>query len=691
VSAAPVARPNPLDQALRYLAMGLSVIPLRPRDKKPSITSWLPFQSEAAGEDQLRKWFADGRRNLGLITGAVSGVIVVDADNLEAERWIQANHPSPMTTRTGKGRHFFFRHPGTTVRNGARLRGMALDVRGDGGYVVAPGSIHPSGDLYTEEGVWDPAALPVFDITWLRDAVPEAPSSGRVVPMLAADDRLSQAMRYLAGVPPAIQGDAGDEHTFRLACKLVRGFDLSDDQALGLLSAWNQTCTPPWSAAELADKISTARRNGTESFGARLKTHASAPREPIRFTWAEQAEAEQAAAPLDAASVWDLLAKTDNGKKALASPGNLAKILRHDPHWTSALSLNQMSQEVCFNGEVAAEHFTDFLQEWIEDQYHLRFGREEVAAKVLAQASLRPFHPVREYLEGLDPWDSTERIGCLPDEVLHAENQPVNRQYLIRWFVGAVRRVMEPGCKLDTTLVLSGPQGYLKSTFFATLAGQWFGDSPVDLDSKDGFMVLHRRWITELGEIDHTTSTRSQERVKAFLSSREDVFRPPFARTVASFPRSCIIAGTTNRDGFLLDPTGSRRFWPLKITSPVDVRRLAQWRDQLWAEALDLHKQRLEHWLPAEMDSLRSEGSRAFETEDPWEELLDTALGHALRVGHTSADGFALGELLSGMGIPQSQQNRAASMRLAAILKARAWERRITGSERRAKWYSPPE
>lgn len=693
MSAAPVTRPNPLDQAFRLRALGLSVIPLRPRDKKPSLTSWTPFQATPATEDQLRKWFSDDRRNLGIVTGAVSGVVVVDADNAEAERWMQAHHPSPMTTRTSKGRHFFFKHPGVQVHNGAKLRGMALDVRGDGGYVVAPGSIHPNGGLYLEEGVWDTSALPVFDISWLREAAAPAPAkpTATVQPLLAPDDRLSQAMRYMASVPAAVQGEAGDAHTFRLACKLVRGFDLTDEQALGLMNAWNQTCTPPWSEAELVSKVQTARANGTEPFGARLKQQT--PREPIRFAWMDKSEhgaPGQEPEPLDAAGVRDLLAATDKGKP-IASPGNLAKILRHDRKWARALTLNQMSQEVYFDGAPAADYLTDYLQEWVEDQYMLRFGREEVAAKVLAQATLWPFHPVREYLEALEPWDGVERIHRLPAEVLHAEDQPMNTQYLLRWFVGAVRRVLEPGCKLDTALVLSGPQGYLKSTFFAELAGEWFGDSPVDLDSKDGFMVLHRRWITELGEIDHTTSTRSQERIKAFLSSREDIFRPPFGRTVCAFPRSCVMVGSSNPEGFLHDPTGSRRFWPLRITRRVDVRKVTAWRDQLWAEALNLCRAGVDHWLSPEMDQLRSEGAKAFEVEDPWCELLDTALGAAARAGHLSHEGFALGDLLTGMGIPQSQQTRAASMRLAAIVKARGWQRRLDGLERRARWHTPPE
>jgi hypothetical protein len=81
---------------------------------------------------------------------------------------------------------------------------------------------------------------------------------------------LERARRYLAAIPPAVAGNHGDAATFRVCCRLVRGFALSDEDALNLLSQWNQACTPPWSEEQLQAKLEGARRYGREPIGALL-------------------------------------------------------------------------------------------------------------------------------------------------------------------------------------------------------------------------------------------------------------------------------------------------------------------------------------------------------------------------------------------------------------------------------------
>ena len=160
---------------------GLSVIALRERDKRP-IAPWARWQRERADEQQIRTWFAgEGRRrNVGIVTGHISNVIVIDCDSPAALTWAQAHlPPSPMRTATAKGEHWYFRHPGpaVTVPNTVRIRtgdpNVSLDLRADGGYVVAPGSRHPSGTLYTQLGAWPPLDdVPPFEPDWIDGARP---------------------------------------------------------------------------------------------------------------------------------------------------------------------------------------------------------------------------------------------------------------------------------------------------------------------------------------------------------------------------------------------------------------------------------------------------------------------------------------------------------------------------------------
>jgi hypothetical protein len=673
---APELSQNILDLALRYLACGLSIIPIKTRDKRPALASWKEYQKRLPTEAELHSWFA-GRDdlNLAIVTGEVSRVVVVDGDSPEAVAWINSHYPSPMRTGTAKGAHYYFLHPGHEVRNGAKLGGMALDVRGDGGYVVAPGSTHPSGSIYTEEGCWwDIDGLPVFQASWLGE---------RIQPLVQPQAALERRVKaYLSRIPG--EGEGGrDNQGFKVACKLVREFALTEETARGFLSDWNQTCNPPMAEEDLDRLINSAAKSGRATMGSKLEAR----------TWSAPSDGAAGSSVDDGGSgnLRELLSHNDKGA-IRKTPGNLAKILRLDPAWGPNLALNEMTRDVIFNGQVVGDTFVDWVQEVMEDHYGVPWGREDVQAKILSQATMHSIHPVREWLKNLPPWDQEERIRRIPAEVLKSEGASLEAQYIIRTMIAAVRRVMEPGCKVDTVTVLVGPQGVGKSTFWRVLVGgQWFGDSPIDLENKDGFMVLHRRWFTELSEIDHATGNRAAERIKAFLSSCEDTFRPPFGKAVGVFRRSCIIVGTTNRADFLVDPTGSRRFWPMKVVGPVDLVKLKLWREQIWAEALNMYQNNVPHWLDVGMETIRAEQAGAYEVEDPWEGQVDLALAILSRAGRHLSLGVQLADLMTTMGLPVSQQNRAASMKLAAILKSRDWRLERPWLEGRAQrlWFPP--
>jgi hypothetical protein len=139
---------------------GWSVIPLEPHGKRPAIASWLEYQTRPATFEELEAWFgAERRYNIGIVTGHVSGIFVLDADTPEALAWCQAHMPpSEMRVRTAKGLHLYYPlSADARIRNKTRIHvgtlgRIALDVRADGGYVVGPGSVHPSGYIYTREG-----------------------------------------------------------------------------------------------------------------------------------------------------------------------------------------------------------------------------------------------------------------------------------------------------------------------------------------------------------------------------------------------------------------------------------------------------------------------------------------------------------------------------------------------------------
>ena len=160
---------------------GLSIIPVEHRGKRPTC-KWKEFQTRRPTFEELEAWFDTGADlNVGIVTGTVSGVVLIDCDSAEGIAWADAHlPPTPMVTHTAKGEHRFYGHPGRPVGNKVRIHTgakIAIDVRGDGGYVVGPGGVHETGAVYKKVGDWPPVdKLPVFDPAWLESKPGKRPS-----------------------------------------------------------------------------------------------------------------------------------------------------------------------------------------------------------------------------------------------------------------------------------------------------------------------------------------------------------------------------------------------------------------------------------------------------------------------------------------------------------------------------------
>jgi predicted P-loop ATPase len=310
------------------------------------------------------------------------------------------------------------------------------------------------------------------------------------------------------------------------------------------------------------------------------------------------------------------------------------------------------------------------IREGLELAYGVEPGAETIAQSLLAVSSERSYHPVRRYLLGL-AWDGVTRLDGLAD-ALGARRQ-VERQMLRRWAISAVARALTPGCKVDTVLVLVGTQGARKSSFFAALAGDWFTDSHVDLSSKDVYLQIARSWILEWGEVERVTAKRGADEVKSFLSSRVDVYRPPYGRAIVHVPRSCVIVGSTNEDAFLSDPTGSRRFWVVRCErADIDVAMVSRDRDQLWAEACAAFRAGEQWWLSDEEVSEQQESAERFRVTDPWESAIAEWVETAEGVITTRRI------LTAGLDLELSRATGREDQRVAATMRRLGWVRRVS-------------
>lgn len=319
---------------------------------------------------------------------------------------------------------------------------------------------------------------------------------------------------------------------------------------------------------------------------------------------------------------------------------NALLILSNDKHLKGRFAYDKFSELVRIRGRVpwvTADGINgqeptmtdpDFSNLFRYMQTYRQFSHESYLRKALDIAVMQnAYHPVREYLNSLPKWDGVDRVDTLLVDYMGAEDTQLTRVMTRRWLVGAVARVMEPGCKFDQVLTLLGKQNLGKSTFAAILARKWFSDSKIDMANKDGYAVLHGSWIIELGELASTKRT-DIETVKNFLTARVDKYRPSHERYVREVPRQCVFFGTTNEPEFLRDRSGNRRFWPIEVTKRLDQEALEEVVDLVWAEVYTLYKWGEpryldEDWMTEELEELQQRNMAEDTVESAIENYLD--------------------------------------------------------------------
>lgn len=215
-----------------------------------------------------------------------------------------------------------------------------------------------------------------------------------------------------------------------------------------------------------------------------------------------------------------------------------------------------------------------------------------------ARALAAPYHPVEEYLAALPAWDGVARVDGLWPTYFGADDTALNRKLSACFALGAVRRVLEPGAKVDMMPILYGNQGEFKSSGLSALVG---GD-PFFTDAAPGFghrsenaMTLAGCWVWEIAEMQGMDRA-DQNAVKAFVSRQADDVLLPYARAKTRMPRRSVAIGTTNVEDCLTDPTGSRRH-PVIAIGAVDRDGMVRDRDQFWAEVLHRVRAGEPHWL----------------------------------------------------------------------------------------------
>ncbi len=314
-------------------------------------------------------------------------------------------------------------------------------------------------------------------------------------------------------------------------------------------------------------------------------------------------------------------------------------------HTDEALTWNQMTHGAEVGGRPLVEQDITNIRLSIEvftrasDGKPLQFKERDIEKMVGMISSRQPVHPIKQMVEGFPAWDGKPRLEVELPKLLGHDDYSFEALLLRRWFVGAVARALDPGCQMDTVLILSGEQEAGKTKFFRTLGQQFYTASKVQPGDVDGMLVMRKNWIIEWGEL-HSMTSRSREATKDFITQTVDTFRAPYGRDVIDERRHCVIVGTTNDKEILDDPTGNRRYWPVELcTRNIDIAWLRANRDQLFAEAVALYGARAtcpecladpddacgahRHWLmPEEKQQLKVHQADWEKAPHPWFDVL---------------------------------------------------------------------
>jgi len=654
---------NPrLVAALGYAKRGWAVFPAWEGKKVPATRHG--FKNATTDKATIVRWWTrHPAANVAIATGAISGLVVLDVDPRsggdESLAEHERAHGSLATTLRAKtgggGQHIFFQLPEHVVVKSGKLA-PGLDVKADGGYVIASPSTHPSGGTYAWTS--NPNRTPLVECPPSVGPAPRPPTKTR-----AAEVGADAAETVLG----ALFKELG-----------LLGRPLDDGR---------RTVVCPWDAAHTSGSPHDSSTvifpaNSPSGTGGFYCSHAHcADRSTVHCLRELRGRGTTATKITGDAASWDAdLSRTAKGELR-GTFRNIVKILSHDPKYEGRIEKDEMRGIVHLQKAELTDAHISGIRVDLEQRYEIHPSDAETIRAVQFIADSNAFHPVRTYLEALR-WDGVKRLDEVALSILRVRTDlPEEIQFygllLRRWFVGLVARALSPGCKLDTALILQGAQGVGKSTFFRVIGGDWFSDTEMALD-KDALMQLRGSWVYEWAELENVFGRHAVARVKAFLTSTEDKYRPPFGRNTVSVKRSGVIVGTTNNDDFLHDPTGSRRFWVIPI-GRIDTVLLQTQRDQLLAEAVTYYRAGERHWLDDPEEKQRQALADRFVETDPWDErVTEFAAAQAwVRVQDVLSQALALS--LEKMG-------RREEMRVANILKRAGYaseQRRIDGKPTR--------
>lgn len=311
------------------------------------------------------------------------------------------------------------------------------------------------------------------------------------------------------------------------------------------------------------------------------------------------------------------------------------------------------------------------LVEWLHVACKVEVSIDLVWLFVFTQAQKKPYDPLADYLVACEAkWDGIERAQSWLVDFAGAQDTPAVQLASQYWLVSAVARALCPGEKVDYTIVLEGKQGGGKSSIPLALVpdDKWATGLKGDPENKETMEKIRGKWIVELAELAVLGKGRDMRSIKDFLTTNSDRYREPWARVATDHPRRCVFIGTVNPEGeggYLSDPTGNRRWWPVAVADTIDLAGLRRVRDQLWGEAVARWR-RGEMWYPQDTYQARMLAAMTEPREEihPWTQAVLSYLDSVPRASNVEIAKKAL-------GFPEDARVTSADARIISAIVQR--------------------
>jgi predicted P-loop ATPase len=351
----------------------------------------------------------------------------------------------------------------------------------------------------------------------------------------------------------------------------------------------------------------------------------------------------------------------------------------YDEMLCAPVLMKSLTGESTFALRTVTDVDVGLVQECLQYAGLKRLAKDVVHQAIDVRAHECRFHPVRDYLEGLE-WDGTRRLTKFLPTYFGTEASNYAKTIGQLFLISMVARILAPGCKADHLPVIEGPQGVLKSTACAILGDQWFSDNLPDVTAgKDVSQHIRGKWLIEVSEM-HAMNRAETTHLKAFITRTTERYRPSYGRREVIEPRQCVFVGTTNRDTYLRDESGGRRFWPVKAGT-IDTDKLTEDRDQLFAEAVHLYRGGARWWPDKEFEReyIMPEQAARYEA-DTWEENITAFLDERSKVtvGQVARD---------CLGIETQRISTSDQRRIAAAMERLGWRRDARGTDG-VRWWT---